>query len=96
LVGVVLDMLMGILSEVGFKVGFVNWDILFLPFFAAEEEVNILVMPFLFHRGVQTTPLDVDVDDDSGVISVVGGVLCLLVGDVDGCGLPDAPPARSR
>ena len=85
---------MDILSEVGFKVGFVNWDILFLPFFAAEEEVNIRAMPFLFHRGVQTTLLDVD--DDSGVISVVGGVLCLLVGDVDGCGLPDGPPARSR
>ena len=94
-VGVVLDMvLMNILTEVGVDVGLVNWDTLFLLFLAAEED-NILALLFLFHKGVQITLL-LDVDGDSGVISVLGGVLWLLVADVDGGGLPVPPSARSR
>ena len=60
----------------------------------AAEEDDFLAMLFLFHKGRQITLL-LDDDDASGVISVVGRVLLLLVGELDGGGLPDIPSARS-
>ena len=95
-VGVVLDMLMDKLAEVGVDAGLDNWDNLFLlPLLTAEEEDDNLGLLFLFHYGVQMTLL-LDVDGEAGVISVVGGVHWLLIGDVGGDVLPTVPSAWSR
>ena len=91
-----LDMLMEKLVEVGVDAGLDNLDnLFFLALLAAEEEDDNLALLFLFHSGVQNTLL-LDVDEESGVISVFGGVLWLLIGDVNGGVLPIAPSAWAR
>ena len=91
-----MDMLMDILAGVGDAAGLDNWDILFIfPLLAAEEEDDNLALLFLFHNGVQMTLLLLG-DGEVRVISVVGGVLWILTGDVCGGVLPTAPSAWSR
>ena len=92
--GLLLDLMVDMYTEVGVDTGVDNWDLLFLfSFFAADDdEDDSLALAFLFHRGVQMTLLDDDGDEEcSSGILVFGGVLGELVNVGDGGVPPTAP-----